>query len=127
MTTTTTDKMTHPVFNVAGGPEVTLTHVRGRQDFLLDDVVVGSSWMAGVTTSGRVAVGCVKQVDLGEGFVIRQRGGQRSKLWREFWLLEEAPARLASSASGEPLADSDTEEKEDESPQRLRRTDSGQD
>jgi hypothetical protein len=109
MTTTTTDKMTHPVFNVAGEPEVTLTHVRGRQDFRLDDVVVGSSWMAGLTTAGRVAVGCVKGVDMGEGFVIRQRGGQRSKLWREFWLLEAPPERLASSASGEELPDSDDE------------------
>ena len=79
--------------------------------------------MAGVTTAGRVAVGRVVQVDLGEGFVIRQRGGQRSKLWREFWLLEAAPARLASSASGEPLPDSDDEE----GPLTLRRTDSGLD
>jgi hypothetical protein len=149
MTTTTTDmttdKMTHPVFHdvigVAGGHEgeVTLTHVRGRQDFRLDDVVVGSSWMAGMTTSGRVAVGCVKAVDLGEGFVIRQRGGQRSKLWREFWLLEAPPERLASSASGSPLADSDSDDEaplalsRDGSPavllrqQPFRRTDSGLD
>jgi hypothetical protein len=130
-TDTTTDKMMNPVFHdvigVAGGneAEVTLSHVRGTRDFRFGDVVVGRSWMAGLTTAGRVAVGCVKGVDVGEGFVIRQRGGQRSKLWREFWLLEAAPERLASSASGEPLADSDDEA--DESPLALRRTDSGLD
>jgi hypothetical protein len=131
MTTTTTDKMMNPVFHdvigVAGGneAEVTLSHVRGTRDFRFGDVVVGRSWMAGLTTAGRVAVGCVKGVDMGEGFVIRQRGGQRSKLWREFWLLEEAPARLASYATGEPVPDSDDEA--DESPLALRRTDSGLD
>lgn len=129
MTTTTDNKMMNPVFHdvvgVAGGNEgeVTLSHVRGTRDFRFGDVVVGRSWMAGLTTAGRVAVGCVKGVDIGEGFVIRQRGGQRSKLWREFWLLEAAPERLASSASGEPLADSDAEE----GPLSLRRTDSGLD
>jgi hypothetical protein len=134
MTTTTTDttndKMMNPVFHdvigVAGGQEseVTLSHVRGTRDFRFGDVVVGRSWMAGLTTAGRVAVGCVKGVDIGEGFVIRQRGGQRSKLWREFWLLEAAPERLASSATGEELPDSDTE---DDGPLALRRTDSGLD
>ena len=159
MAATTTDTMMNPMFrDVIGfgggqGNEV-LPHVRGRQDFRLDDVKVGSSWMAGVTTAGRVAVGCVKGVDLGEGFVIRQRGGQRSKLWQQLWLLEAAPERLASSASGEPrdgatsatpaadvesLPESDAEGETpearqrpaaldaEESPLKLSRTDSGLD
>jgi len=145
MTATTTDTMMNPMFrDVIGfgggqGNEV-LAHVRGRQDFRLDDVKVGSSWMAGVTTAGRVAVGCVKGVDIGEGFVIRQRGGQRSKLWQQLWLLETpeashrpaaldaeaAPERLASYATGSPVPDSDNEEAE-EAPLKLRRTDSGMD
>lgn len=138
MTTTTTDTMMNPTFRdvigMMGDPEtpeargdedeVTLTDVQGRQDFRLDDVKVGSSWMAGVTTAGRVAVGRVVQVDMGEGFVIRQRssGGQLSKLWQQLWLLET------------PAADSDDEMPEEESPARggrpavlLRRTDSGLD
>lgn len=129
MAVTTTDTMMNPMFHDViglddGHGDEMLAHVRGTRDFRLNDVKVGRSWMAGVTTAGRVAVGCVKGVDLGEGFVIRQRGGQRSKLWQQLWLLEEAPARLASSASGDSLPDSDTE---GESPLSLSRTDSGLD